>query len=46
MSAVIECPRHNGRFDYTTGRGLGARADRPAHYPARVQGGTVCIEIG
>src|SRR6476661_8314215 len=24
MDGVIECPKHNGRFDYTTGKALGA----------------------
>ncbi|MGH9030406.1 MAG: non-heme iron oxygenase ferredoxin subunit [Acidimicrobiales bacterium] len=26
MDGIIECPRHNGRFDYRTGRALGAPA--------------------
>jgi 3-phenylpropionate/trans-cinnamate dioxygenase ferredoxin subunit len=24
MDGVIECPKHNGRFDYATGKALGA----------------------
>jgi 3-phenylpropionate/trans-cinnamate dioxygenase ferredoxin component len=24
MDHIIECPKHNGRFDYTTGEGKGA----------------------
>jgi hypothetical protein len=24
MGDVIECPKHNGRFDYTSGKALGA----------------------
>jgi 3-phenylpropionate/trans-cinnamate dioxygenase ferredoxin component len=47
MGAVIECPKHNGRFDYTTGEALA----RPAltglrTYPAAVRDGTVYVEIG
>jgi 3-phenylpropionate/trans-cinnamate dioxygenase ferredoxin subunit len=47
MGAVIECPMHNGRFDYTTGRALGAPALTDLRtYPARLLDGTVYIEIG
>jgi len=44
---VIECPKHNGRFDYTSGQALGAPvlADLRT-YPARVMDGTVYIEVG
>ena len=28
MDGVIECPKHNGRFDYTTGKALGAPGAR------------------
>ena len=32
MDDVIECPKHNGRFDYTSGKALGAPgARRPPH---------------
>ena len=24
MDGIIECPKHNGRFDYTSGKALGA----------------------
>ena len=46
MDGVIECPKHNGRFDYTTGEALGAPAivDLPT-FPVKVEGGTVLIEI-
>jgi 3-phenylpropionate/trans-cinnamate dioxygenase ferredoxin subunit len=46
MEGVIECPKHNGRFDYTTGKALGAPAiiDLPT-FPAKVENGTVLIEI-
>jgi 3-phenylpropionate/trans-cinnamate dioxygenase ferredoxin component len=47
MGAVIECPLHNGRFDYTSGKALGAPVLVDIRtYPARVEDGTVYIEIG
>ncbi|TGB14738.1 Rieske 2Fe-2S domain-containing protein [Streptomyces sp. MZ04] len=47
MDGVIECPKHNGRFDYTTGRAQGAPAmtDLPT-YQVKIEAGTVHIEIG
>lgn len=44
MDAVIECPKHNGRFDYTSGKAMGAPAmvDLPT-YPVKVEDGTVYI---
>ncbi|NGO42155.1 MocE family 2Fe-2S type ferredoxin [Streptomyces ureilyticus] len=47
MDNTIECPKHNGRFDYTTGRADGAPVlvDLPT-YPVRVEDGTVFIGIG
>lgn len=47
IGTEIECPRHNGRFDYRTGKALGAPAlvDLPS-YPARVVDGIVEIEVG
>ena len=47
MGHIIECPKHNGRFDYTTGEALA----RPAltdlrTYPAEVRDGTVYVDIG
>jgi len=44
---TIECPKHNGRFDYTTGKAAGAPVlvDLRTH-PVRVEDGTVFIEIG
>jgi 3-phenylpropionate/trans-cinnamate dioxygenase ferredoxin component len=46
MDGVIECPKHNGRFDYATGKALGAPAivDLPT-FPVKVEDGTVSIEI-
>jgi 3-phenylpropionate/trans-cinnamate dioxygenase ferredoxin subunit len=47
MGDIIECPKHNGRFDYKTGE----VKRRPAcvnlgTYPVKVQGGRVFIGIG
>ncbi|MBX3576660.1 MAG: Rieske 2Fe-2S domain-containing protein [Rhizobiaceae bacterium] len=47
MGATIECPRHNGRFDYRTGKAKGVPAciDLATH-PIRVEGGAVMLMIG
>jgi 3-phenylpropionate/trans-cinnamate dioxygenase ferredoxin component len=46
MENVIECPKHNGRFDYHTGKALGAPVivDLPT-FPVKVEGGIVFLEI-
>jgi len=46
MGNVIECPKHNGQFDYHTGKALGAPVivDLPI-YPVKVEGGIVFLEI-
>jgi 3-phenylpropionate/trans-cinnamate dioxygenase ferredoxin subunit len=43
---VIECPKHNGRFNYKTGKALSAPVcvDLRTH-PIRLEGGRVWIEI-
>ena len=47
MDHVIECPKHNGQFDYRTGEAL-----RPpvcediATYPVRVEAGRVQVRVG
>jgi 3-phenylpropionate/trans-cinnamate dioxygenase ferredoxin subunit len=47
MDDVIECPMHNGRFDYTTGRALGAPVLTDLRcYPVRVEDGTVYLDLG
>jgi 3-phenylpropionate/trans-cinnamate dioxygenase ferredoxin component len=47
MGAVIECPKHNGRFDYTSGKALGAPVlENIRTYPVKVEDGTVFIDIG
>ena len=46
MDGVIECPKHNGRFDYATGKALGAPAIVDlTTFPVKVENGTVLIEI-
>ena len=47
MGHVIECPKHNGRFDYRTGEAKGAPVCVDLKtYPVRVEGGKVMVEIG
>jgi 3-phenylpropionate/trans-cinnamate dioxygenase ferredoxin subunit len=45
MEHVIECPKHNGRFDIRDGRALGAPVCvNLKTYPAKIEGGTVFIQ--
>jgi 3-phenylpropionate/trans-cinnamate dioxygenase ferredoxin component len=47
MGAVVECPKHNGRFDYRTGRAMGAPVLEDVRtYSTRVVDGVVEIEVG
>jgi 3-phenylpropionate/trans-cinnamate dioxygenase ferredoxin subunit len=47
MDNIIECPKHNGRFDYRTGEAKGAPACvNLKTYPVRVESGKVLIDIG
>ncbi len=47
MEHVIECPKHNGRFDIRDGRALGAPVCvNLKTYPARVEGGQIQIQVG
>jgi len=47
MGRVIECPQHNGRFDYVSGKALGAPVlEDVCTYPVKVADGTVYLEIG
>jgi 3-phenylpropionate/trans-cinnamate dioxygenase ferredoxin component len=47
MGKVIECPKHNGRFDYTTGRALSAPVLVDVRtYEVKVDSGTVYLLIG
>jgi 3-phenylpropionate/trans-cinnamate dioxygenase ferredoxin subunit len=46
MGDQIECPKHNGRFNYKTGAALRAPVCVALKtYPARVQGDVVEIEV-
>jgi 3-phenylpropionate/trans-cinnamate dioxygenase ferredoxin subunit len=45
MGDVIECPKHNGRFNYKTGKGLGAPITEDVKtYPVKVEDDTVFID--
>ncbi|KJS10991.1 MAG: MocE [Hoeflea sp. BRH_c9] len=47
MDYVIECPKHNGRFDYRTGEALAAPVCVNLNtYPVKVEAGRVFIKIG
>lgn len=47
MEHVIECPKHNGRFDIRDGRALGAPVCvNLKTYPAKVEGGEILIQVG
>jgi len=46
MDNLIECPKHNGRFDFITGKAKGAPACEDLKtYPTKVEGGDVYIQI-
>ncbi|RWO94301.1 MAG: Rieske family ferredoxin [Mesorhizobium sp.] len=46
MDYVIECPRHNGQFDYRTGEAKRAPVCVNLNiYPTRVENGTVFIKV-
>ena len=46
MDEIIECPKHNGRFNYKTGEAKGAPVCvNLKTFPVRVQGDRVEIEI-
>lgn len=47
MEYIIECPKHNGRFDYRTGAAKGAPVCIDLKtYPVKVETGNVFIDIG
>ena len=47
MNNIIECPKHNGRFDYRTGTAKGAPACvNLKTYPVKVEAGKVLIDTG
>ena len=44
MDHIIECPKHNGRFDFTTGQAKGAPACVDLKtYPVKVDAGKVFL---
>ena len=46
MGRIIECPKHNGRFDYTTGQAKGAPACvNLKTYPVKVEDGRIFLQI-
>lgn len=43
---VIECPKHNGRFNYKTGEAIRVPArENLCTYPARAEGGQVFVRL-
>ncbi len=47
MDDIIECPKHNGRFNYKTGVARGAPVCvNLKTYPVRVDSGKVFIQVG
>ncbi len=46
MDGVIECPKHNGRFDFRSGKALGAPVIEDLKtYPVKVEAGDVYIDV-
>ncbi|HEY3762933.1 MAG TPA: MocE family 2Fe-2S type ferredoxin [Verrucomicrobiae bacterium] len=46
MDNLIECPKHNGRFDFRTGKAQGAPVCVDLKtYPAKTEGDSVFIQI-
>lgn len=47
MDRIIECPKHNGRFDYTTGKAKGVPVCIDLRtYPVKVEDGKVLVDLG
>ena len=47
MGDIIECPKHNGRFNYKTGQAKGAPVIVDLKtFATKVEGDTVLIDIG
>ena len=47
MDHIIECPKHNGRFDYTTGEAMGAPVCvNLKTYAVKVNGNKVLMKLG
>ena len=46
MDHIIECPKHNGRFDYRTGQAKGAPVCVNLRiYPVKVEGNRVLVDV-
>ena len=46
MDYIVECPMHNGRFDYRTGEAKGAPVCEDLRtYPVRVENGRVLVNL-
>lgn len=46
MDYIIECPKHNGRFDFRTGEAKGAPVFLDlTTYPVKVENGSVFIDL-
>lgn len=46
MGDIIECPKHNGRFNYKTGEAKGAPVCvNLATFPVKVEGNAVLVDI-
>ena len=47
IGTIIECPKHNGRFDYRTGEAKCAPVvERLRTYPVKVEDGTIFVDVG
>ena len=47
IGEIIECPLHNGRFNYPTGAARGAPACEALRtYPVKVENGAVLVDVG
>ena len=47
MGDTIECPKHNGRFNYKTGQAKGAPVCVNLQtYPVRIENGKVMVQLG
>ena len=47
MDHIIECPKHNGQFDYRTGKAMRAPVCEDLRtYPVKVENGEVYINLG
>lgn len=46
MDHIIECPKHNGQFDYRTGKALRAPVcENLGTYPVKVEGARVLVQV-